>query len=188
MFAPVFLPLQITFFVMLGLVVGLPFLFRRFTKHPVLASLGTSALLGFPMLFAIGSIVDSFRYGEFQHDDAKRLNDGYVQLPTDATEITLHKYASGHELKFKTTKASLETWMTELTNHRLKYMNVTPFEPGDSHPNFDAKGFANLFGRHGWQYPADAVIYRGWRSGRGSGFDVWYSDVEQSAYIHASYW
>ena len=107
LFAPVVLPLQITFFVMLGLVVGLPFLYRRFTKHPVLASLGTCALLGFPMLFAIGSIVDSFRFGEFQHGDAKRLNDGYVQLPTDATEITLHKYASGHELKFKTTKAAI---------------------------------------------------------------------------------
>lgn len=139
------------------------------------------------MLFVIGSVVDSIRYGEFHHLDATRLNDGYVQLPVDATEITLHKYASGHEMKFKTTGTSLESWMTELTKQRQAYSNATPFKL-DVRSDFDAEEFENHFGEHGWRYPDDAVVYRGWRSGRGAGFDIWYSDREQSAYIRAAYW
>ena len=172
---------------MLALAGGLPFLLRRSMKHPILASLGISAVLAIPMLFAIGFIVDSIRYGEFNHADASKLNDGYVQLPVDATEITLHKYASGHELKFKTTKASLESWMAELTQKRRKYSDATAFE-FDVRSDFDSEHFNHLFGRHGWDYPADAVVYRGWRSGRGGGFDVWYSEVQQFAYISGTYW
>ena len=188
MLGPVILPLQITIFVMITLIVTLPSVLRRYTKHPVLASFGISAVLGIPMLLAMISIVDSIRYGEFQYNDTKRLNDGYVELPSDASEITLHKYASGHELKFKTKKSSLESWMTELTNRRLKYTKATPFKLDDSRPKFDAAEFASRFGRHGWSYPPDAVIYRGWRSGRGGGFDVWYSEIDRSAYISSSYW
>jgi len=99
LFAPVVLPVQITFLMMLTLVVALPFLLRRFTKYQVLASFGTCAVLGIPIFFATGSIVDSIRYGEFQHNDATRLNDGYVEVPSDATKIILHKFASGLRLR-----------------------------------------------------------------------------------------
>ena len=187
LFAPIVLPVQITFFVMIALVIGLPIVFRRFTKRPVLASIGSCAVLGLPLLFLVGAIVDSIRYGEFHHTHASKLNDGYVQLPTDASDITLHKYASGHELKFKTTRASLESWMEALTEKRREYSDATPFELEEP-SEFDVQEFDNLFGDHAWRFPDDATVYRGWRSGRGAGFDVWYSDTKLTAFIHAGYW
>ncbi len=187
LFAPVVLPLQITFFVTVGLAIFLPLAFRRFTKQPVLAAIGSCAILSLPILFLVGTIVDSVRYGEFHHADASKLNDGYVQLPPDAFDIILHKYASGHELKFKTTKASLESWMEKLTEKRRTFSDATQFELGEP-SEFEVREFEGLFGNHGWRYPEDSTVYRGWRSGRGAGFDVWYSESEQSAFIHASYW
>lgn len=170
---------------MLTLAFVLPFLFYRFTKRPILASLAACLLLGIPMLFLVGSIVDSIRYGEFYHPDAAQLNDGYVELPKDATDITLHKYASGHELKFTTNKASLEEWMAD---QRLEYSDATSFQLEDSRPDFQAEEFSLRFGELGWSFPVDAVVYRGWRSGRGGGFDVWFSETQQSACISGSYW
>ena len=187
MFAPVVLPIQITFFLMVALAFALTFAFRRFTNQPVLASFGACCALGIPILFLVGAIVDSFRYGKFLHPDASKLNDGYVQLPADATEITLHKYASGHELKFTTNKIALETWMDSITEKRRRYTDATPFvldQPSDN----QSQEFADDFRRHGWKYPNDAVKYRGWRSARGGGFDVWYSESEHLAFIRAGYW
>ena len=188
MFAPLALPIKITFVVMALLAIVLPRAIGRFLAYPVLGSLSICCVLSIPMLVLVGSIVDSIRYGEFHYPDARQLNDGYVQLPVDATDITLHKYASGHDLKFRTSRASLENWMDDLTRQRLKYSDATPFDLDDSHSEFNSVAFSGRFGRYGWQYPADAVIYRGWFSGRGAGFNVWYSESHQSAFISGSYW
>lgn len=189
MFAPAILPIQITFFVLLAAVVLMSFLLRRFTKHPIAISVLTCVVGGLPVLLAVGAVVDSIRYGKFEYIDASKLNDGYVELPSDSTEIVLHKYASGHELKFKTNLESLEKWMSDWVADVSQYAsNVTPFEKDDSQSNYGESEFTNRFGQHGWSYPSDAVVYRGWRSGRGGGFDVWFSATEKTAYISAGYW
>ena len=189
MFAPAILPIQITFFVLLAVVIVLPLFIRRFTKHPIAISVLACLIGGLPVLFAVGAVVDSFRYGEFAHENASELNDGYVELPHNSTNIVLHKYASGHELKFKTDAESLSNWMSEWVNDMSQYAaDVAPFELDDSLSDYAETEFLNRFGDHGWAYPSDAVVYRGWRSGRGGGFDVWFSENEQTAYISGSYW
>ena len=189
MFAPAILAIQITFFVLLAIAVLLPFLIRRCTKRPFAVSLSTCLIGGLPLLFAIGAVVDSIRYGKFEYEDALKLNDEYVQLPSDSTDIVLHKYASGHELKFKTNHESLQEWMTDWVADVSQYAaNVTPFEKDERLTNYKETEFRHRFGQHGWTFPQDAIVYRGWRSGEGSGIDVWFSEVEQTAYISAAYW
>lgn len=187
LFASLVLPVQITLLVMFMLAIGLTMPLRRVVKHPIAISLGICAFLGIPLLFLIGMVVDSFRYGEFHYDDASGLNDSYVHLPSDSTKITLHKYASGHEMKFRIAKSSLEAWMTEITSQRNEYSDAKPFKL-DVRSENDRRKFIDLFGHHGWRCPDDAVIYRGWRSARGGGFDVWFSDLEGIAFINAGYW
>jgi hypothetical protein len=188
MFEPMVLPVRITSFVLLALFVCLSLILRRFTKHPVLSSITTCIVAGLPLLFLVGFLVDSVRYGEFHYADAKGLNDGYVSLPAEATGVTLHKYASGHALKFKTSESSLTAWMNTLTQQRLEYTDATPFRLEEEEDGFLAEEFKNLFHRQGWSPPADVVVYRGWRSGRGGGFDVWFSKAGETAYISAGYW
>ena len=183
MFAPAILPIQVAFLVLVVLAFMLPLLLRRFTKHAVPIGCGLCLLGSLPILFGVGAIIDSIRYGEFNFENADRLNDGYVELPTDATNITLHKYASGHELKFSTNRQSLEKWMEDWVDRLSKFTDATPFELGGS-----VGRFSDRFGQHGWKRPSDTVVYRGWRSGRGGGFDVWYSEREKTAFISAGYW
>lgn len=187
MFAPIVLPVQLTFLVMAILAMVLSVALRRYTKNYLFATFAICFFATIPMLFCVGFIVDSLRYGEFHYATATGLNDGYVELPKSATEITLHKYASGHELKFKTTKTSLESWMNELTNKRREFSKATPFQQVPR-SDFRSEEFDPRLSRHGWICPDDAVLYEGWRSGRGSGFDVWFSEKQQTAYISAAYW
>lgn len=184
MWAPAALPIEYTFYILVAMVVTMPFALRRFTKHPILLSLGVCAISSLPLLLAVGAIIDSYRYGEFYFDNAGALNDSYVELPHGVTNITLRKYASGHEVKFQTSKLPLEKWMSDLTDRRSEYSDAVPFLIENSG---NAQGFQNDFGT-AWIYPSDAVLYRGWRSGRGAGFDVWFSEENQTAYINASYW
>jgi hypothetical protein len=184
MWVPAVLPLKYTFYALVALALTLPFALRRFTKHPVLLSLGICALSSLPLLMIVGAIIDSYRYGEFHFDSYESLADSYVELPQDATNITLRKYASGHEVKFQTSKSTLEKWMSDLTAQRSEYSDATPFVLENLG---NTKWFRNDFGPE-WSCPSDVIFYRGWRSARGAGFDVWYSEDSETAFIAASYW
>gem|GEM_PF-2378294 len=179
--------MKITFYITVLLGFSLWTVLRRRLKRPILTTLGTCMALFIPMLFGVGAVVDSVRYGEFKHEDTTSLNDAYVKIPRDATDITLHKYASGHFLKFSTSEDSLQSWMDELTEERRKFDDASPFEI-TAKSEFDKTEFNNIFKDHGWLYPEDVMVYRGWRSRRGGGFDVWYSEAKKTAFISAGYW
>ncbi len=188
MFVPLILPFKITCCVILVLMLGLALPLRRLTKYWIAATLGIGLVLWLPVFVSVWTLADSIRYGEFHYNHARQIDDRYVDLPSDATEIILHRFGHGHELKFKTSRESLEAWMGDVTNKIREYSDAHPFElelPRKESPSFD---FDSRFERHGWRYPPDALFYRGWRSRRGAGLDVWYSESEQTGYVSAGYW
>ena len=107
-------------------------------------------------------------------------------MPKNASDITMHKYPSGHEVKFQTTKVELEDWMSRMHKRHLEYSNDT--KPFTIDPDVTPVTFDSYFSRHNWPYPKDATMYRGPFGADGSGFNVWYSNDEQTAYISAGYW
>jgi len=186
MWAPAELPFGITFLILLGMLIVLPFALSRFSKHPILITLGICALASIPTLLIVGEVVDSVRYGEFKYESAADISgDHFWIMPTGATDITMHKYASGHELKFQSGEQELLDWMSQMTKRRQEYSDATPFQIDSS---ADSTWFDNDFGERNWQCPADAVMYRGWRSARGSGSDIWYSKETGTVYISDAYW
>ncbi len=137
----------------------------------------------------IGLIVDAIRYGQFEYRTAAEIDDPYVEIPHNSTEITLHKYASGHEVRFTSEQEDLVTWMHSVVNRRQQLANATPFEKYQALKGDDLQRlWDHDFGRRHWPMPDDVVRYQGSRSARGSGFDVWYSPSSRTGYVRAGYW
>lgn len=188
MFAPVVLPFQITVVVFVVALVAIRILLRR--KTALAIALLFSFLLFVPSCIGIALIVDAIRYGQFEYATATEIDDPYVKIPKSARSITLHKYSSGHEIRFACEYEELVTWMKSVDDRRNQFAATTPFEldKGLVDAKVRRQSFGNLFARHGWSMPDDVVHYKGWRSARGSGFDVWYSPSNSTGFIRDGYW
>jgi hypothetical protein len=141
-----------------------------------------------PGFIVVSEIVGFVVYGEFTYAEASQIHDKYIDLPTDAREIVLHKYASGHAVKFQTSQESLEEWMNQVTESRRKYTDAIPFQRHEEIEELLIDEFIMRFEQYEWSYPSDVVVYRGWHSQRGAGFDVWFSHSNKTCYISAGYW
>lgn len=193
MLAPLILPLQINCVVVALITLAAAVLWDRQAKRAVSAvALGflTGFILFIPSLFVVGAVVDAWRYGKFEYASGAEIRDRYVEIPESATNVTLHKYASGHEVRFQVDEVTLLAWMDFVTKKRGDFSKATPFEREEQSTSgdFSQHEWERRFGRRHWARPADIVRYKGWHSGRGAGFDVWYSAESQTAYISASYW
>jgi len=193
MLKPILLPLQITAIVLFLLAAAVYVYLNRRSKNQTTAIVlaGIFGLVAFvPALIGIGFVVDMVRYGTFTYESARQIQDPSVQLPAQAQDIELHKSASGHEVMFSVSHSELQTWMSDLTKQRRSYTDATPFVRDETlNAPATAIGFWEMeFGQRGWECPKDVIRYQGWHSGRGAGFDVWYSPVAERAFIRASYW
>ncbi|MDZ4686148.1 MAG: hypothetical protein SH850_13865 [Planctomycetaceae bacterium] len=194
MFAPMILPLQLTCVLIVILFVVI-----------VVSPLGRSTrrqrigwfLLGSPFLFIaailiVGFLVDAVRYRTFQYAQAADIRDPYVRLPKSATNVTVNKYASGHEARFSVTKAELLSWFDEEWKRVCVYSqprNNADYQAG--HPEASAQTGHTLdprFETLGWEPLPDVVYFCGPVSGRGGGFTVYYSESRQLAYLRHAYW
>ena len=185
------LPVQIACLTTMLVVASVYLLLWRYRSVAVaMQGAAAAAVVSFiPILMIVGEIVDSRRYGQFQFERAAEVGDPYVRLPDSATGITLHKYASGHEVRFTVDPPALANWMESVAQSRRDESGKpTPFQESPTDWDRGATRFQNAFGRHGWTMPDDIVRYDGWRSPRGGGFDVWYSPSAQEGYIRAGYW
>lgn len=193
MFAPLILPLQFTCIAVPFLMFGVfAILMRRMKSQAksIALTILIGCLLFVPALVVVGICVDAVRYGRFEYANGSQIRDPYVEIPQSATNITLHKSSMGHSVRFSIDEAALREWMDTVTKRRRKFANATPFERDEPLGNSTLahRYWHQIFGQHGWAAPADVIRYKGWRSGRGAGFDVWYSPELHTAYIDAGYW
>jgi hypothetical protein len=186
--APIVLPFQITVVLFVVALVSIGVFLRR--KSAIAIAMMFSFILFIPSCAGIAFVVDAFRYGQFDYTVATDIRDPYVDIPKNAKSITLHKYSSGHEMRFICEPGELITWMEVVDNHRKNWIDYKPFKLDEGLISNDGRkrSFENLFGRRGWTMPDDVMCYNGWRSGRGSGFDVWYSPTTKTGFVHAGYW
>jgi hypothetical protein len=178
------LPFKLTVAVLLVLAVGAVILLPRY-GHPrrkvVLNSCIMSVALFIPSCLGIELLMDLARHGKFSYRSAGEITDPHVRLPTSATEITVFKYGSGHDVRFSVSNDDLMEW---LQNHRA--------ERGDKRPDstFGAIVPAH-FSKYGWPFnddKEDLEKYNGPPAPNGAGFTVWYSRNNGIAYLHRSFW
>jgi hypothetical protein len=191
MLAPIILPLQLTLLLFAAITVVVVSRGKSGEKRVqrFLVCFFAGIILFVPVLFGVGYLVDSVRYGEFHYADGSKIRDRkYIELPRKATDITVHKYASGHEARFTVSEADLKSWLDEYwrTHPWVRKPEVRDNEP-EAQP-MSAEEFARQFGRHNWEFMSDLKRYPGPTSARGGGFTLWHSPSRNVAYLAAGYW
>ncbi|MDM4019463.1 hypothetical protein [Roseiconus lacunae] len=118
MLAPLVLPFQITIAVF-AVLWCLGAITLRTPKRIVWLSIA-AVILFIPSCTGIMAVVDSQRYGRFDYADASDIpNDGNIELPVKAADITLYRNGAGHYAKFTIDTQSLQSWIEERRSLRL---------------------------------------------------------------------
>jgi hypothetical protein len=195
MFASIVLPFQITVSIFaILIVVALALLVAKKITSRTLSIIATTVIVLFiPSCIGIQMVVDKFRYGKFQFESAAQMKDGYVIPPSINTDITQYRY-DGHEyLQFKCEFNELIRWVeSEYVKYGIgipKNGFVEKIINLDSEIyNHNGKKFDDMFKNTNWKCPAPVTIINGPRSSRGGGYIIWYSNIDQIAYLYLNSW
>lgn len=179
MLYPLIFPLQLTAAFVVGtcVVLGVVLALKRVNAvKGVVAVIATLVLAPIPVLLATAWVVDMFRYGTFTYATASEITDGHVKLPPSASNITVVKYASGHQARFQVAEQELVAWLSTIPR------------PQGSAPKYGPEDFSARFAEYGWLPPADIRFLEGPRAANGGGFNVWFSPSAATAWLDAGYW
>ncbi len=196
MLAPLVLPFQITVAVFVTFwCVGA--LTLRTPKRIALLSVA-SVLLFIPSCVGVTALVDSQRYGRFNYALASEIpDDGYIELPAHAAEVTIYRNAAGHWARFTISTPSLRSWIDERRSLRPD-LNPQHDEDewaangGDAQPpdllERNQQVFRSRFPDTGWTYGPSMLEMHVSRSDRGGGYTVWHVPTTGDTYLSAGYW
>ncbi|WP_345689055.1 hypothetical protein [Novipirellula caenicola] len=158
----------------------------------------SSLILFIPSCTAVMFTVDQFRYGRFEYASSLEMpEDGYIELPPTAQNITLYRNGAGHWAKFSIEASALMEWIEQMRALRPGLntdvdddewvSNAIPQIQAEMGKLY-AEEFANRFPETGWQYKPSMKRYYVSRSARGGGFRVWHTSKSGTAFLNASYW
>ena len=196
MFAPIALPFQITVAAFAILWCVCAFILRT-PKRIAWLSLA-AVFLFIPSCVGVMAIVDLQRYGRFDYATASEIpDDGYIELPATATDITLYKNGAGHWAKFTIDTPALRSWIDERRSLRPDLnrhhdddewlAKATKLQRPDMH-ELNQQVFGNRFPETGWTYDPSMLQVHVSRSDRGGGYKVWHEPSTGDTFISAGYW
>ena len=196
MLAPLVLPFQITFAI-LAILWCVGALLLRTPVRIIVLSLALM-LLFIPSCIGVMAIVDMKRYGRFDYAAAKQIPvDGYIELPSAATNITLYRNGAGHWAKFSIDTPTLRSWIDERRSLRPDLNNSQDENEWEQKESITLRPdilelkqqiFANRFPNTGWIYDPSMIDMHVRRSDRGGGYTVWHVTSNGDSYIRAGYW
>ena len=195
MFASIVLPFQITVSIFaILIVVALTLLIAKKIKTLSLSRIATTLIILFiPSCIGIQVVVDKFRYGKFQYESTTQMKDGYVIPPSISTDITQYHYDGYEYLRFKCELNELIRWVE---SEYVKYGIVIPKNGFiEKTVNIDSEiykhishKFDDIFKNTNWKCPVPVTVINGPRSSRGGGYTIWYSNIDQIAYLYLNSW
>lgn len=142
-----------------------------------------------PSCMQIMAIVDAHRFGVFEYDSLRDVNDSRVEryLPPTATAITIDKYPQGFRARYSIAEADLIAYLDGLW---ARDGDRSAIKPGkiSSTDVVDRETHKLWFGDLGWPPLDDATPHDGPTADNGAGFQIWYSREKGIAYERAGYW
>ena len=189
MFWSAVLPFQITCVVLaVGCAAGIYLAPRAGVKRRLAAALlPAAAVLAFvPFCLGINVVSDAVRFGESRHATADGVDAPEVArwLPPAATEIDVHRYATGFEARYAIGGDDLRAWVDA---ERARWGGNAADERRPPEPAASPYG-GPLFRWADWPTPDDLIWFDGPHAANGAGFTIWYSPSEGRAYQTAGYW
>lgn len=189
---PLVLPLQITCCILAvviaaGTVVA-PSLKRSRRKTFVVLTI-VSFVLFIPSCAGVTAIVDAYRFGTFQYSAFGDLQDFRVEryIPKVARNITVNKYAMGHEAKYSIAESELKSYLDQLWDTYGKNSAIPRDQLNDGAVASADKLKAEFAGLN-WPLLENAVELHSPVEGDGGGA-TYYFDKESSVVYHrAGYW
>lgn len=196
MFAPLVLPFQITVvaFAIFWFVGALVFRTRERIAWMTLAAI----LLFIPSCAGVMAVVDTQRYGRFDYDNASEIpSDRYLELPGDATDITVYRSDSGHWAKFTIDTQALQSWIDSRRSLQPDLNRKNDDDEWLASPSVSLQddvleqkqqAFSSRFPGTGWTYDPAMHEIHVILSERGGGFTLWHIPASGATYISAAYW
>ncbi len=189
---PIVLPFQLTVLllavtILLGTLVAPFFRLRRAT---VFGTLFFIALLAFlPAIYAIGTIVDRYRFGIFTYTNYRDVRDFRVEryLPPTATQITIEKTAMGHRARYTITEKQLRDYVNDCWNAYGNKSAVGRAELGDCEL-VDYEHVSHWFKGLDWPPLTRVRQFHSTVQGDGGGAQYYFDDTTGTVYQYAGYW
>ena len=191
---PLVLPSQITFALMIALIIGVLWFGKRRRWQPrnrIIAAICLPLLMFIPSFVATYWVVDYFRFGTFHYDDFGAIQDFRIEryMPPPATDITVFKHygGNGYRARFTIGQQEFDAWHDHVWANYGEHSNV--YRPADDGTvASDPEDFQRWFGNFNWSLSSDSVKYQGPVAGNGAHYKIDYSPSEQVAYLRSCYW
>ena len=189
---PLVLPVKITFWLLVALVlmatIGSVRLKWPTRKTFVIASV--IAFVGFiPSCTIVMSIVDARRFGVFEYASYDEVRDFRIErfLPPAAHNITLEKTFIGHRAKYTISESELKSFLDGLWDAYGEYSAVPRSNLKDGEPVRSEQIQMDLRGLD-WPPMTDAVRFQSPVEGDGGGATYYFDRATGVTYHRAGYW
>lgn len=193
MLYPVVLPFQITILVLAIAVVAIttlaPLLKWKRGKTFLITSL--VALVAFiPSCTGIMFVVDEFRFGHFEYQTYKDIDDFRPQryLPTAATSITMYKIDSGFRARYSISEPDFRAYVDGLWEKYGRFSAVKREQLSGEGSSVDADELQRRFRGLGWKPLANAIKYHSPRERDGGGATYYFDADAGMVYQRTDYW
>ncbi|WP_339745314.1 hypothetical protein [uncultured Rubinisphaera sp.] len=192
MFWPLVLPFQITIGLLSAIVLLSPMIasVMNWKRRKTFLIFTLLSLLAFiPSCALIATITDHFRFGLFEYENYAEVKDPgvHLYLPPGATKISLNKYASGYEAKYKITESDFHAYLDGLWEEYGQLSVIKRKDrSGEGLPvqEEDFERFHSL----DWQPLANASLFHSPVQGNGGGARYYYDSKAGMVYQQTAYW
>lgn len=185
------LPAEIAFWVLTAIVL-LVTVFAPVMKWKRVKAFGIVSLLAvlafIPSCMGIMATVDSQRFGVFRYDSYSEVDDFRIEryLPTQARDITLDKYFTGHRAKYSISQSELTDYLDGLWDRDGQYSAFARDDLNDG-VTVSSDDFEYFFADLGWR-PFEAIEYHSPVQSDGGGAFYYFDPSTGTTYHCAAYW
>lgn len=178
---PLVLPLKITFWSLIAIVaivtVFAPQLKWQRAKTFLVSS--TLALVAFiPSCTGVMYLVDEARFGSFEYPSFDDVKDPRAEryLPTTATQIKMHKHASGYRAQYRIAETDFHAYLDSLWKQYGQYSSVKRGEMSGEALPVSQEQLELVFSGLDWKCPSGAIEFHSPSEADGGGA-VYYFDA-----------
>lgn len=190
---PLELPLKITFWSLVAVVIGATAIARKLKWRRAKTFLisSTFAVITFvPSCTGIMYLVDKARFGHFEYmafDDVKDFRAARY-LPTAATRIKIYKHASGYRAQYKISDDDFHSYLDGLWKQYGLSSAVKRGEMSGEGSPVSQEEFDLVFSDLDWKRPTGAIKYYTPSEADGGGATYYFDAGAGIAYQRTGYW